>query len=555
MAQLIAPTPEYRSRENLPPRLRLRYADLRGAYVVGRSISNVGRALVGLGQKMKRERDAAVVADLYNNWRDNDRQKISELLQRQGKDAVNLPEEYVEYFNESSGQIDEGTENSTQQTELGNLLARRREQNLDIVARYESMERRRYRDEQHSAFVNNAVEDVRQHGFDDVALENTLIDVFDRTAAAYPGMSEEAMEALQSKQRSQILFANMQAQADENPELALKNIEGWKEQLGGGYDKLKRSLKGKIRDLNLDGAYGNLVSKYGQNFEAAITEINDPKSRVLEGLSFEERTSLNNRFRGLYNQREAQEAEQRANKNRQVAENDFNAWIRFFANDLPPEELQALGENRQISERAFIQMQTKRSKGAEENNPFVVGDIAIRMERGEDVKNDLIEAASNGHIKTSTLLSYLRANEDEQKKAGLNILTSALKPSPADKYKPDLHLRFSDAIDQYISRVAEAPEDVSPLDIARDIKDSYTEGTRRTIAGLARPKYIQGNDLDNQSLAEAHEKTLDAYFSEEIGESQFRFEMDLINKYLEYNNRVSNVPPTVQKEIDKRLKR
>ena len=140
MALFIAKSPQYRSRENVPRSIGVRYSDLRPSRAENEAISNLGNLLQVRAEEMKQERDTAVVGELYNTWRDADRQALSELFKKKGKDAVNLGEEYDKFFTKSQGAADKEAENGSQQAQLNNMLSRRREQNLDILAKYQVVE-------------------------------------------------------------------------------------------------------------------------------------------------------------------------------------------------------------------------------------------------------------------------------------------------------------------------------------------------------------------------------------------------------------------------------
>ena len=262
MALFIAKTPQYRSHATVSRQIGARYADLRPAYAKGRSIEKLGGLLVQRADEMKKERDTAVVGDLYNQWRNADRKQLAGLLAREGKDAANLDTDYNNWFNESFGEADKGTENGDQQAKLKKMMTGRRDQSLDILARYEAAEGQRYKNQQEIGIVSNATSDARDAGFNDIELGKAMQNVEDFVTAAHPGVSEEALEAVLKKYRGALLYANMQARIDENPAMAFGSIEQRKEGLGDQY----LTLKNKAETAAIEG----------QKVEARIAMANNP---------------------------------------------------------------------------------------------------------------------------------------------------------------------------------------------------------------------------------------------------------------------------------------
>jgi hypothetical protein len=248
MALFIAKTPKYRANENIPSEIRGRYADLRPSSAENQAISRLGVVLQNRAAELKKERDAAVVGDLYNTWRESEREVLAQIGSKTGKDAVNLGADYDTFFDKSSGKATEEAENGTQQAAVTEMMNSRRNQSLDSVARYESAEGKRYKNEQQVGVINNKTQDAREAGFDEEKFENARIEAYDYIVKANPGMSEEALGDKLRETESQIVFANMQSRIATDPALALNavskdasDIESWKDVLGKQYQTLKNN--------------------------------------------------------------------------------------------------------------------------------------------------------------------------------------------------------------------------------------------------------------------------------------------------------------------------
>ena len=287
---LIAKSPTTRSGVRVGS-LQPRYADLRPSAAQSRAIVNLGRVISIRAQELQQERDAAVVGDLYTQWRDQDREQLGQLLQQKGKNAIKLGESYDKWFNESSGGMVEKFENSNQQSAFENITSKKREQNLDILARYQAQEGQRYKKEVESGVVIQAERDIRDAGFNDEKVAENIDDVFSWLEAANPGKN---LTAKKQQYKSQLLFANMQERMDQDPASALKALEKWKDDLGEGYFALKADSKKLIKQKTIDDVQGELQEKYESNGVADFASMRKDLSKkdIPSDIKFEVRQWL-----------------------------------------------------------------------------------------------------------------------------------------------------------------------------------------------------------------------------------------------------------------------
>jgi len=564
---LIAKTPQYVSHRRVPGTIGVPYADLRPSSAENQAIGRIGELLRVRVEEMQQERDVAVVGDIYTKWADAERLAKEELFKRTGKDAVNLDQEYDKFFTKSMGQADAETENGTQQREINRMLAADRQTSLDQLARHQVGEAREYQKQGIDGVFQTAATKAVAAGFDLQEVQKQVERVAIYTAAATRSMHPDAQEALLNSQRSKIYYASMKQQialGENNSVLlgqAMANLEEWKEPLGELYSKLRSEISGEADLAQLDTAYNALAVRYGQNYEGAISEINNPDSAIMKSLGFDQRSTLNTRFKGLYNQRESQEAEREEERTRVLVDNDFEVWTRFYNGTLPSTSkpgnpsLDELASKRLITESTYRSIKELKRGAVKNNNPYVVGPIAEKLALGGDIREDLNKAAANGDIKSETFITMSGTNADKQKAEGMGLLVRALKPRPADKYNPDLHLAYADAIDLYNIRVRELPEGTTPIDIARDIVGAKADDVARTMSGLLRPRYFEGQQYTLETLSEAQKRTIDAYYDGQILEGEYSFQIRLIEQYIRYIKRTGQITPAIRKQIDSRKTR
>ena len=270
MALFIAKAPQYKSRQSVPKNIGVPVADLRASRAENEAINRLGTLLGIRADEMKKERDAAVVGDLYNQWRDADREQLSQLLQKKGKDAVNLDRDYDQFFTKSQSKADEQAENGSQQAMVNDMLSRRRENSLDILARYEVAEGQRYKAAQGKAMFDNAVTSGREAVDNEPKMNAAIAEVLAWFDSAHPGASPEEKENNKRMVVSAVKYANMQERINQNPLAAVETLEAWKSDLGEGYYQLKDKLKGKIIEQQTEVGIADLEQKFGGDYDKMI---------------------------------------------------------------------------------------------------------------------------------------------------------------------------------------------------------------------------------------------------------------------------------------------
>jgi ribosomal protein S20 len=207
--------------------------------------------------------------------------------------------------------------------------------------------------------------------------------------------------------------------------------------------------------------------------------------------------------------------------------------------------VQILIRNRRLDpDKAKVLLDELRAEARGEktlNDPMFVGDLASRIELGEDVSESLAAGVKSGRIKTETYIALQKQQSDRDYQRGSSYINYALKPSEADQWTPDKHIRHAEAVDEYSSRVAAGE---APMAVARNIVDRHTDEVRRTFRGLPAPRFLTGDKRNRQDLNAAREKTVQAFRKGLLTEEEFNREaerleqlINLVTKMEEQKNR------------------
>ena len=516
MALLPPRTPRYTASVRLGQIGRV-YADLRPALLRGRAISNIGKAFVGWGEKLKDQRDAAVVGELYNSWRDEDRQVLAELGSKKGRDAVNLGQQYDDYFERAIADVDSQAENGTQQRALRNHLTRKREQNLDALARYEAQEGQRFRKEQETAFVDNAISDAREHEFDDVALENTIIDTLEYVTNANPGMSQEALESLHNNVMGKILYSNLKAQIDIDPARAIRNIEGWKEKLGESYKGLIDEARTESKQHAIDSMQTYLQNRYEKggdvDFAAMRRELRNNKF-LPKDIKFEARQWID-----AY---QAQHTAATNIMNKQLHDNEDRAIAMMFVEGQYADAKEAIRKSQYLSADEIMRYNNALRSIEKEGgviDPTKAAAQIVRLNRmmrtGVEPNTIIIEAAVSPYLTKEDKEQYInkvetkiRSDIDTNRRRAYEIIENRIKPqrgentigglleTPLETIRVEEGQRaFDDWLDSQI-KVDQIPTRNEMLDKAEEIGLSKQPTVAEQLESLAREQELQESILE-----------------------------------------------------------
>ncbi|MBW2632316.1 MAG: hypothetical protein JRC90_11285 [Deltaproteobacteria bacterium] len=343
-----------------------------------------------------------------------------------------------------------------------------------------------------------------------------------------------------------------------NPEVAA----AWKET--GAIINIKAQISGmpikrdRFKQNAIAGAFTLMNSRRDEAVEALIIgnteranaifqEINEAVDFLRDNLGisalsaktwksgFEKSVETEKTLQETAFKKQLQEAETKAAKKKEDEQKaNFGAMVVSYSNgELTEERIRGLIKTRSIDPGKGMAMITrlrtsqKDEKEPDENNPVIVGRLASDIELGFDVDERLYLALTNGDIKSETYITLKAKLGDRDFKQGMNYVSRALKPSQADKWTPDRHVRFAEAIDDYQARVGQGQ---NPIDVAREIVDLNIGHIRRTILGLRIPRFLTGEKTNLMDLALAKTVTVGKYQAGELTIEEFNREAILIKQ-------------------------
>jgi hypothetical protein len=312
----------------------------------------------------------------------------------------------------------------------------------------------------------------------------------------------------------------------------------------------RTAAEGKLDDQTLQIAYTNLINKYGDNYEAALSNIRNPKWQNRNNLDFKTSGILESRFEGLLSQREKIETTREDALEDQQKENSYNAWIKFEKGELKPGEAILMAQNRDIPESTFRAITKAQREGVAENNPMVLFDIITKAELGIDVREDIKEAVEGRSLTTRTAAQWFEKSIDKQYNEGLYFIKNSFGTGADILYSQDKKSRFAEAVNLYNTRIRAGEKPY--IKVASDIVASYLGEMRRTEQAQRKPKYAV-YDKGVLNIQDTMEKTTDAFIKGSILAEEYKLEIELIQRlYLFQYEREQNEP--LSKEIDSRVK-
>ena len=138
---------------------------------------------------------------------------------------------------------------------------------------------------------------------------------------------------------------------------------------------------------------------------------------------------------------QAEKAERAAEKflKKQQDENAANMWIAFNKNELTSNDVYTAMEKQQIDLDEGKQLLKSLKTDSEdiEDNPVIVGDLASKIEMGQDVSGALIKALNSDNMKPGTYIQLKKNIASERFGRAISLLNTALKPSEFDQWSPE----------------------------------------------------------------------------------------------------------------------
>ncbi len=499
------------------------------------AVSNIGNIMEQRGAQILREHDEATALGAFNVLRDEARAKIVELTNREGGNAIGVQKDYDEWERKTRQSIAKQSLTAQTQTTLFDRLANNhRESDLNGLATHEANQHKKHKQQQLSGFTVVVERDMRNAAFDDNAMNQMIGEWFGAVDSLYPGqvMTAEKVAGLQGFRTAAMLEL-----IDKNPKYATQKLEEWKSDLGPKYDSLKKQLESKTTDDKVGAAWESVHNRFGANYEAGMSWLMLPSTQKELGLEFKEINQLHNRLSGLLSDRERAERLNEDRLNRGQKLNAAAVLQSLYNPDAPKVDVHALHRERKI-DNATYEHAIKAKESTVIDNPWVVGDIHDAVERGVDVTDQIRQAVDNSNLSERTASSLLKHTTDEKSKRAMQYIDRALKPSDADKWSPDKHLKYADATRLYYAKIASG---IDYETAAYEVVNGYIQGIRRTVKMLPIPEGMsQDKKTDLTALEQQKAVLSEKYRTIQITEDVYLEQMRVVDSLIKIATETQN---------------
>jgi hypothetical protein len=160
---------------------------------------------------------------------------------------------------------------------------------------------------------------------------------------------------------------------------------------------------------------------------------------------------------------------------------------------------------RRLIDNATYEHAIKARESAVIDNPWMVTELHDKAERGVDITTDLRNAVEVGSLSEKTAASIGKHTTDEKSKRAMQYIDRALKPSEADKWSPDKHLKYADATRLYYAKIQGGMDYETA---AAEVVRGYIDGVRRTVRMLPTPDGITQDQKTDMTALETSKQTL-----------------------------------------------
>jgi len=523
--------PTYEPSVSLPTNVRTPdFGQKNGLGQLGRK---VGKVLQIRGEQLTREYDTVKAVSAYNTFSNSSRVQVGEYLKLERAAAAGIQDSYKEWVVKESADTSKQLSSRPQQDMYNNMVAKRREADLNVLARYENLEWRKNQQdtfEKHIVETESAIRAATVAGLnsslagDDIKFidaDGMLEDLLEKTHVLYPHRDLTVKQAEITQAMRSVMLQEM---ADRDPALAGKYLKTYKKQLGEAYFSLKKMIQGKVSDSRLGAALIKLMGDNGDNYEKSMGLVNNPSKWDNLNIDYDIANQLDSRLSGLMSERNRRTNEVRRLADLRLEEGNETATIDYYS-DNPVNLLQLLKE-RKIDSATYEHLTKQQAEGVMVENPFTKSDLEVNILRGtEDFKDQLKFALHNGHIKGATYTAYLKQYNNEKYKAASSYIARALKPSEADKWSEDKHVKYADAMDLFKAKISNGAD----YDLAsKEVVSQYISEMNRSVEGLSKPKYLKGSKDDIDALETAKYDTAMAFHDNLIGIEEYKREIQTI---------------------------
>jgi hypothetical protein len=491
------------------------------------AVSNVGSMLQQRGEQILAEYDTTKAYSAFNQLRDQARVRLTDLLSRESSSALGIQSEYENWERKARSEVTKENLDAQSQISLFERLAEQhRSADLNNLAAHEAQQHRVFKKQTIDGLSEVLVRDIRSAAFDDATMNGMIGDYFGAVDKLYPG-SDKTAEKLAALEVFRV--SAMNELIDKNPKYAEKKLEEWKPDLGDKYDILKKRLEAQRTDDKMTVAYSQLFNQFGKNYEAAMSFLAVPKNQEKIGLDFKEINAMHNRFSQLLSDRERSERIGRDNLEQQQKITAGAVLQSLYNPSAPKLDVHALHRDRKI-DNATYEHAIKARESTVVDNPYTVTDLQDKIERGIDVTEAIRQAVDSNQLSEKTASSIGRHVVNEKSKRAMQYLDRALRPSDADKWSPDKHLKYADATRLYYAKVANG---MDYEQASYEVVKGYIDGVRRTWKGLPTPQGLQESQKkDMASLEAAKQVLVEKLKTKQLSPNEYIEQMKIVDNLL-----------------------
>lgn len=263
-----------------------------------------GKVLQERGLQLMAEYDAVNVASAYNAFRDSARSKLDELYSRESAAAQGVQNDYKAWFIKSVPDITKNRlKNYNQRLAFEELASRRRDVDLNALARHEARQHQVHKKEAIEGMAAVLDGDIR----DDVAvgLQKAEIDFSEVDAGIETFMAGidqmlpgHDTAALKDKYRQTFRIAQVEELIDLDANVAGQWLETYRNDLGDAYHSLKKKLETESAEQRITDVYHVLMHNYQSDIPAAIEQLYDESFMQAHGLTVADRDRLVSTLQG-----------------------------------------------------------------------------------------------------------------------------------------------------------------------------------------------------------------------------------------------------------------
>lgn len=505
--------------------------------------SEIGAIMQRRGEALIEEYDTATALGAYNKLRDSARDRLNEYLQREGAAARGIQAEYDEWYTAASQKIAAQDLTVARQRDLFAVMSdRRRESDLDNLARHEAGQHRAYKKDVVQGLAAGLQADMLAAAFDETKQADMLADYFASIERLYPGRDLTAAKA----ETAAGLRADVARRLIvENPEFAAEYIERHKSELGTGYAALKSALAPSRSKTRVDAAIAVLQGRFGDAHELKIGAALDPEAWKDLGIKTnDEAEEVVAYFAGMQRARDYTEDRARQQKQDRMQAVERQIMLEFFDPDTPRtiDPHQALAQNN-ISLPFYKWITSAEAREAAQDDYDLVDEIweDVARARYDVAKQKITEGLVAGRLKSTTAIGLSKHATDSRYGIAMQRLSDLMKPAGLfDRFANDKQLKLDESLEAVRTLAAQTDKPIEQ--IVSDIARGYVDSVYRSARNFRTPRYLEvpadltpdDAKMDLRLLDDARRRTLQALNAKSITEAEYRLEMENIDTIMQY---------------------